>query len=285
VGGLPSTVLVRATAKDADTGRTRAVETRVADEVDAGNPTGISPLTSIAPLAVAQAAGSVLGSSPIRVTGTSCFRVTLRERPERPVSFCNRETSGGFGDFEFGGYGNPVASSAASDLYEVLSILDVYEGRPAHVAEVSVDTTIARGEHRATIVKVKAPRRVRPGQLVGVKVRLQKVRAGRETRTYSVRIPRRARPGRRALVLRGVQRSDGLEELFELLFCDFDGEPDAGPQTVDELLALMQSVRRWDGVDVRVGNRRKRGFRDPGLVLEGRARTHVRVVKRKSGRR
>ena len=285
VGRLPSTVPVTATARDADTGATRRVETRVADEVDAGSPTGISPLTSIAPLAVAQAAGSVLGSGPARLTGTSCFRVTLRERPATPVGFCNRETSGGIGDFEDGGFGNPIASTAASDLFEVLSILDAYEGRPAHVAGIEVETTIARGEHRASIVRAKVPRRVRPGQVIPVKVRLQKIRGGRETRTYSMRIPRRARPGVRTLVLRGVQRSDGLEELFELLFGDFDGGPQSGPQTVDELLALMQSVRRWDGVEMRVGNRRRRAFRDPGLVIEGRDRARVRVVKVKRARR
>jgi hypothetical protein len=282
VGALPPSVPVKATAIDADTGEQRVVEARVADEVDADNPTGIGPLGSFAPLIVAQAAGSVLRSGPAKLTGTSCFRVTLQERPDSPVSFCNRETSGGPGDFEDGGFGNPIASTAASDLFELLSIVEAYEGKPVHVSGVEVTTTIARGERRARVLAVKAPRRVRPRESIKVRVRLQRIHGDRFTKTYRVRIPRDTRKGVRALTLRGVQSSDGLDELFELLFGDFDSDPgSAGPQTVDELLAFMRGVRRWDGVELRVGGATKRGFRDDDLVIEGRARTNVRVLKRK----
>ena len=43
----------------------------------------------LAPLAVTQAAGTVLGGSPARLTGRACFAITFAERA-KPVRFCNR---------------------------------------------------------------------------------------------------------------------------------------------------------------------------------------------------
>src|SRR4051812_2685066 len=84
VGALPQTTLVRAAAKDHDTGATRLMQATVADETDVDTPTGFTPLGAVAPLAIAEAAGSVLKSAPGRLTGRMCLRITFRERPKTP---------------------------------------------------------------------------------------------------------------------------------------------------------------------------------------------------------
>src|SRR3954447_8283768 len=70
VGTLPTTTDVRVSAVDHDTGAQRFLQTAVADETDVDTPTGFTALGAVAPLAVAEAAGSVLRSSPGRLTGT-----------------------------------------------------------------------------------------------------------------------------------------------------------------------------------------------------------------------
>ena len=69
VSALPATTTVEVVAKDVDTGATRSVGTGVVDETDVDNPTGFSPLGSVAPLAVAEAAGTTMQSAPGRLTG------------------------------------------------------------------------------------------------------------------------------------------------------------------------------------------------------------------------
>ena len=92
VGGLPTTVPVRVFATDLDTGAKQPVITSIADESAVDQPTGGSILSLVAPLAVTQAAGTVLGGSPARLTGRACFAISFRE-VKRPVRFCNRYVS------------------------------------------------------------------------------------------------------------------------------------------------------------------------------------------------
>jgi hypothetical protein len=282
VGGLPLTVPVQVTATDRDTGRQQVVNTAVADETDVDNPTGFSPLSSVAPLAVAQAAGSVLRSSPGRLTGTMCLGIAFRERPKRPARFCNRYLSSAILDPEAGPLGNGVAFSAAIDVLDAVTLVETFEGRTPHLTRLHATVDLRRGEQLAFLRRLKAPRRIRPGRTVRLRVALQRIRGGRMTRTYEVRIPRGIRPGRRTLTLTGFQEDSPDEDLLELLLGDELGgdEGDDGPDTLDDLITSIRSLRRWDGVRMRLAGNRRRAFRDLDLLIAGRARTTVRIVRR-----
>jgi hypothetical protein len=281
VGGLPATVPVQVTAKDRDTGEERVLNATVADETDVDNPTGFSPLSSVAPLAIAQATGGVLRSTPGRLTGTMCLGIAFRERPRKPARFCNRYLSSAIMDPEAGALGNAVAFSAAIDALDAVSLIEAFEGRTPHVTRLHATVDVQRGERLAFLRRVRAPRRVRAGQTVRLRVTAQRIRGGRITRNYRVRIPRGVRPGTRPLTLAGIEEDSPDEELLEILLGeDFgsDGE-DEGPASLDDLIASIRALGRWDGVQVRIGGKRRRAFRDADMLITGRTRTLVRVVR------
>lgn len=281
VGALPTTTDVRVSATDHDTGEQRFLQTAVADETDVDTPTGFTALGAVAPLAVAEAAGSVLRSSPGRLTGTMCLRITFRERPKHAARFCNRYLSSTILAPDAGPLGNAVAFSAALDTLDAISLIEAYEGRTPHVAKVSANVDMRRGEQLAFLRKVKAPKRVRPGQRVRLRVTVQRVRDGNLTRTYRVRIPRHLKPGRRTLKLLGFEQSSPDEALLELLLGDDGGgEPAHGPARLSDLIDGIESLGRWDGVRMKIRSHVNRAFKDDDLVITGRAQTRVRVVKR-----
>jgi hypothetical protein len=281
VGALPTTTDVRVSATDHDTGEQRFLETAVADETDVDTPTGFTALGAVAPLAVAEAAGGVLRSSPGRLTGTMCLRITFRERPRNAARFCNRYLSSTILAPDAGPLGNAVAFSAALDTLDAISLIEAYEGRTPHVTKVSANVDMRRGEQLAFLRKVKAPKRVRPGQRVRLRVTVQRVRDGNLTRTYRVRIPRGIKPGRRTLKLLGFEQSSPDEALLELLLGDEEGdEPSNGPARLSDLIDGIESLGRWDGVRMKVRSRVNRAFKDDDLVITGRTQTRVRVVKR-----
>jgi hypothetical protein len=282
VGGLPATTAVRIAAEDHDTGASRFVETTVADETDVDTPTGFTPLGQVAPLAVAEAAGSVLRSSPGRLTGTMCLRITFRERPKRPARFCNRYLSSAILAPDAGPLGNAVAFSAALDTLDAVSLIEAYEGRTPHVTKVGANIDMRRGERLAFLRRVKAPKRVRPGQRVRLRVRMQRVRGGNVTKTYRVRIPGGLKRGRHTLRLVGFEQSSPDEALLELLLGEeFGDEPQHGPTRLSDLVDSIESLGRWDGVRMRIKSTTKRAFKDDDLVIAGRAQTSVRVVRRR----
>jgi hypothetical protein len=281
VGALPPTTDVGIAAVDHDTGDTRFVQTTVADETDVDTPTGFTALGAVAPLAVAEAAGSVLRSSPGRLTGTMCMRITFRERPNRPARFCNRYLSSTILAPDAGPLGNAVAFSAALDTLDAITLIEAYEGKTPHVTKVGANIDMRRGEQLAFLRKIKAPKRVRRGQRVRVRVTMQRVRDGNLTRTYRVRIPGGVKPGRRTLKLIGFQQSSPDDELLELLLGEEEGdEPSNGPARLSDLIDGIESLGRWDGVRIGVQGNKKRAFKDDDLVITGRAQTRVRVVRR-----
>ena len=162
------------------------METAVADETDVDTPTGFTALGAVAPLAIAEAAGSVLRSSPGRLTGTMCMRITFRERPNKPARFCNRYLSSTILAPDAGALGNSVAFSAALDALDAISLIEGFEGRTPHVDNVSADVDVRRGEQLAFLRRIKAPHRVKPGQRVRLRVTMQRIRDGNLTKTYHV---------------------------------------------------------------------------------------------------
>jgi hypothetical protein len=281
IGGLPATTPVRVFAEDRDTGVKRLLETSVADETDVDNPTGFSPLGAVAPLAVAQGAGSVLQSAPGRLTGTMCLTIRFRERMQNPARFCNRYLSASILDPAVGPLGNPIAFFAAIDTLDAIALIEAFEGRTPHVANVKASVDMRRGQRLGFLRRVRAPRRVTPGQRVRLRVTMQRVRGGNLTRSYRVRIPGGLRPGLRTLKLRGFEESSPDEQLLEMLLGgDFEEEPDSGPARLADLIAGIESLGRWDGVELRLAGAERRAFRDEDLVITGRAETIVRIRRR-----
>jgi hypothetical protein len=278
IGALPATTLVDVAATDHDTGAAKQVRSTVADETDVDTPTGFTALGAVAPLAVAEAAGGVLRSSPGRLTGRMCLRITFRERPKRPARFCNRYLSSAILSPDAGPLGNQVAFSAAIDSLDAISLIEAYEGPTPHVTKVGANIDMRRGEQLAFLRHVRAPRRVRPGRRVRLRVTLQRIRGRAIHRSYRVRIPGALKRGRHVLKLRGFETESPDDALLELLLGDDLGEePSHGPARLSALIRSIEDLGRWDGVRLRVGSHARRAFRDRDLVIAGRAQTTIRV--------
>jgi len=280
VGALPQTTTVTANAVDHDTGETRQVQTLIADETDVDNPTGFTPLGGVAPLAVAEAAGSVMHSSPGRLTGSMCLRIIFRERPRNPARFCNRYLSSTIFAPELGALGNSIAFSAAIDASTAISFIESYTGRTPHVRRMTANVDMRRGERLAYLRRVKAPRRVRPGQRVRLRVTMQRIRGGNLTKSYRVRIPGGLKPGVRMLKLSGFEEPSFDDDLLELLLVGDEGLVADAPARLNDLIETIEALGRWDGIEMRLAGAEKRAFRDEDLVITGRARTKVRIVRR-----
>src|SRR4051794_31787069 len=121
MGALPPTTPVRIYAHDADRNADDDLLVKVADETDAGNPTGVSNVSFVAPLAVSEGAADVLGAAPARVAGNMCFQAVLREMRE-PLRFCNRYVADGTVGSSDGSVGNLVALAAGTDASGALAL-------------------------------------------------------------------------------------------------------------------------------------------------------------------
>ncbi len=286
VGALPATVPVRVFATDRDTGAKRSVVTNVADESAADEPMGSSILSFIAPLAVTQAAGTVLGGSPARLTGRACFTIAFRER-EQPVTFCNRYVSD---QPDALGAGNVIAGAAGSDLLEALTLIDGYKASPIHVTGIDASIDIQRGQRQAFLRRVALPRRARAGRRVRATLTLRHVRGRLEQRRVTLRLPSHLRPGKRRIVFTGTDVDSGEGDLFGLIDFEFDfggtgGE--LGPPNRRALAAAINGLARYDGVSARRPSDDPEDFdpgepsyRDPDLRISGRARTTIRITRR-----
>lgn len=283
VGAMPRTTMVRAIGTDHDTGAQKTVETNVADETDVDNPTGFSPLGAVGPLAIAQAAGGTMKSAPGRMTGRMCLRITFAERPKRPARFCNRYVSSGIFDPLLGPLGNPIAFNAAMDASSAFSLIEFYEGPMPHVANVHAEIETRRGERVAFLRRVKAPRRVKPGQAITLRVTMQRLRGGNFTKRYRVNVPGGLKPGRRTLRLRGFEQETSEEDILAILFgldSEGGGGIDDGPARLNDLIESISALGHWDGVQLRMGGKTKRAFKDDDMLIVGRAETSVRVRRR-----
>jgi hypothetical protein len=279
-GTLPPTVPIRVFANDLDTGRSLISGIRAADESRIGLPEGASPLAFVGPLAVTEAAASLLRSAPGRLTADVCTQISIGGL-SRPARFCNRYVSAFPADEDFVGTANTVAARASQDLFDALAQIDDYQGEPPRIGEVAVRMDLRRGEQRAFLSSVRLPRRVRPGQKVRARVTLRRVRGGTLRRSYRMRIPGSLRRGVRTLRFTGTDvdvADDGLLGAIILDGLD-DGAGNAGPRNLRALAKRIRALRRYDGVRVRTGSGRMRAFRDRDLRISGRASARVRVVR------
>jgi hypothetical protein len=251
---------------------------RVADETVAGNPTGFSNLSFVAPLAVTEAATQALGATPLRVAGRMCFRALVAEL-RRPLRFCNRYVSDGTVAPFDGVVSNTVALAAGNDAASALSLFDAFKGTPVHIREVSARVRMTRGQHQAYLRSVRLPSRVRAGRRVRVRMVVKVVRGERRRISFRWRVPRSLRPGRHRLTFRGTE-PDAPDDVFDditIVFGNDDGAGGEGPRSLKRLARAFRRLRRYDGI--RLKPSRRRVYRDPRLRIGGTARARV-VVRR-----
>lgn len=270
LGAMPATFPLHVTAKDLDSGRVVHVNSQIADESAVGQPTGISSLTQVAPVAVAQAAYDILRGSPARQSGKLCLRLDVREQ-KAPMRFCNTYV---------GGTPSSPAAPLVADVASATTLLDHYNFGVVHVTSASVNLELRRSLHQAYILDATGPTRVRRGHDVKVKVYAQKVRGARLTRTVTVHVPRSLSKGTHILTLTGTPadvvagESDGSDysSTFEIsLGDDSSSDDDPGPRSLRDLTAAFGAIGREDGVTA--------SFRDPGDGSGDTATPEIEVLR------
>ena len=196
-----------------------------------------SALDMVGTFSLGQGSRQLLGASPPRVSSRLCLRITVAER-RRPLGFCNE-------------YVDQVAP--ARRRLAAFRLVDAFKFGRLTVRSVSARLTLRRGLREAFLLRARAPRSVKRGRRVRVKLLLQNRRAGRQRIAVYYRVPRRTRPGRHLLTLRGaVPQSPevGLEERLDVAL-EPEEEPDInapGPPSLDALADEIASVRQSTGL-------------------------------------
>jgi hypothetical protein len=267
IGAPPSMIPLTVRARDETNGRGRTLRVQVADERNLDLGTGLDEVGTVA---ASEAMATVLGATPERFTTSMCLRVSVSQR-RRPLRFCQRY---------FDGYG-PL-----DDLSAAFSLIDGYKFGRLGIRSVSVSMKIRPTVREAFIVAAQAPRRVRPGQRIRVRLLLQRSRAGRERISFPFRIPRGAKEGERALTIRGQSAGSdtgGLEEIFvELL--GGDGGGGGGPvRSVGELAGRVAALGMPEGVRASLKAKSKGPvvYSDKRLLIRGKTQIPLIVAPAK----
>ncbi|HET6447618.1 MAG TPA: hypothetical protein VFG31_00815, partial [Conexibacter sp.] len=186
VGAAPRTVPLTVHVHDADTGQQTVQRTNLVDEVDLGDPDGEGLLSAIASVAVAQAVTTAFDGAPAQETGRLCLTVRLREL-SRPLHACQRHLAQDAIDPELP---PPLAMAMGDDVSVALDAIGHARFRALHLTRVDVSAAIERGLRLATIRSARiAHRVVRPGQRVGVTLRVRLLRGPLRTLRCTLRIP------------------------------------------------------------------------------------------------
>jgi hypothetical protein len=207
-----------------------------------------------------------------------CLTLAFRETRRR-ARFCNRYVSSSTADgADFTG-GNGVAVNAALDALDAFGLVDAFAGRPPHITKVGARIDLQRGEKVADLLAIRAPRTVRRGRRVHVRVAMRRLHGPIVVRRYALRVPRNVPTGRRRLVLSGAgDGGSNQDTLFTGLLTGSSGDGGAsGPSTMHELVDSIHALGRADGVDGRIGGRRFAAFRDADVLISGRAETRIRI--------
>jgi hypothetical protein len=210
----------------------------------------------------------MLGASgPARLS--VCARFHVREQ-SRPIGYCNPY---------FG------IDGAVLDLTRAAELVDSYDLSPLHIERVQVNVRARPGVESDVIVAGRAPRRVRRGERIRVRLMLQRRLGGRRTLSVPVKVPRDLRPGVRTLVLSGNGGVPSLEdelimELFEVIVFEFgDGAGDEEPHSVRELAAAVRDLRNPLGINARwKGQRPQLVHRSDELSFEGHVQLRLKVT-------
>jgi hypothetical protein len=285
VGPLPPHTALTITAKDADTGRTQTTNVQVADETDAGLPTGTSPLTFVGPLAVATAATDIFDGAPAAESGRMCLNVKLVEY-RKPFGFCNRYVSN---TALSGDEPPPLAELTANDSSSAFSIFDAVTFAHLHVQSVNVGLTVQRGLDDGFMTSAKAPRHVRAGRRIPIALKVRRYRGRVVTEHLKVRLPAGLPSGSQRLELIGTAPDDASAGDLGTILIDVLGggddtnAGDPGPRNLRDVIDSVKDVARSDGVRVAfpdLGHRGRAGatvFVDPKLRISGTATVTLHV--------
>ncbi|HEX7292859.1 MAG TPA: hypothetical protein VF250_17185 [Conexibacter sp.] len=277
VGKAPRTVPLTVRVSDADTGARLVQRTGLVDEVDLGDPDGQGLLSAIAGLGVAQAVMTAYNGAPAQETGRMCMTIHVRELP-RPLRNCARHVTQEAVDPVDP---PPIAMSMADDLGAALDLVGHARYRALHLRRIDVSVTIERGLRLASILDAHiAHRVVRPGQRVGVRLRVRLLRGPLRTVRCTLRVPHGIRPGDRMVRIsgtpvEGLGGGGGFFSLLEELF----GGGGSGAQSADELLLSFSLLSDWDGVRAQIGGRPVRLCRSPQVRIDGRTMLAVKVAR------
>ncbi|MBS1871176.1 MAG: hypothetical protein JSS99_16110 [Actinobacteria bacterium] len=277
VGAAPRTVPLTVRVTDADTGARTVQRTSIVDEVDLGDPDGANLLSAIASVGVAQAVTSTFGGAPAQQTGRFCMTIRLREL-RRPLHSCRRHVVQLPIDPALP---PPLAAAMAGDLGSALDVIDHARFRALHLTRIDASATIERGLRLASIVGAHvAHRTVRPGQRVGVALRVRLFRGPLRTLRCALRVPREVRPGVRLLRIEGtpVEGLDSGGGFLALLEELFGGGSSSGAQSMDDVLASFALLSRWDGVFAQLrGQQPEHLCRSPKVRIDGRTLLALKV--------
>jgi hypothetical protein len=275
LGPLPASFPLRVTVRDLDTNRLRTSITRIADEGDVGRPSGPGTLALTSASAVADAVTTLLNGAPARQSGDMCISIRLREL-RRPAQFCN--TYAVDGDVP-----NALAGALLADVTAAAGLIDRYRFAPLHATGVDIGVRVRRGVRQAFIVGASARGVVRQGGSLAVRLRLRLVGSGRiQTRTIRVAVPRDTGRGARTVQITGTPGDAGGDPLDEsslvvALEDETGGDDEPGPQTPEELAAVIRSLHREDGLSARLATVTRRIRPRDGLRISGRAQIQVRI--------
>jgi hypothetical protein len=292
VGQAPPLVPINVTANDLDTGHTLEFDTQVADETDVGLPMGSSLVDLVAPMAAGQAATQIYNGPPANESGRMCVSVQLRES-HGPLQFCNRYVGTGLpGD---AGMGPPeLATGVSTDLATAFGLLEQVQFATLHVESVTARIDAQRGLLEAAIVGSRAPRRVRPGQLVTVHLLVRRFRGALDDVSLKLRIPLDSR-GALTATLDGPPApgpppnpASGLTGSLAVLLGGSgpSGPPPPPPTSMATLHSEFAGIANYDGLRIRwSAGKPHELYRDPALLITGDTKLHFEVVRAPSGRR
>jgi len=269
VGRPPRTIRFTAKVRDLDRRRSVTVRSRVTDEraLDLG-----SALALTGTLGVGQALTAATEAAPPRMRSSMCLRIRVRER-KRPMGFCN--------DYEDG-------ERPFEDLSKALVLVDAFKYGRLTPVSAAVRMKVRRGVPEALMLRARAPRRVRPGQRIRIRIALQRRRGGKDAVSLRYRVPRSTRPGRRTLTLRGsvpyptfFGGGGGLGLLLEGGGgVGIASEESIGPRSVEALAARIARIERRSGLRATFAEKGRGPVVLPtrDLVLRGRLRVPMRVM-------
>jgi hypothetical protein len=272
-GAPPPSVPVNVRARDLDTGQRLSLQSRAADETNVGLPLGSSIVDALAPAEVGQAALAIYNGAPADETGSMCLRIYIREIKGGPLGFCNRYA--GTGPPGAAGL-NELAISTMGDVGTAFSYLEQEQFATLHVTKVLATVNARRGLEEASILSAKAPRRVKAGQRVSVRVTLRLYRGPLKHVTFQLGIPRHARGIVVARVMGDQAAGFGLGGIEGLLGGLIGGPsfgPQAGPRSAQALRQAIAGIAQYPGITYTIGRRRPKAvYASPRFLVTGFAR-------------
>ena len=275
LGPPPRMIPFKTTLRDENTRKVVTISTQVSDERNLDLDSGLG---TVGTLAIGQGSIQVLGSTPPRLSGSMCLRISILERP-RPLGFC-------------GSFVNVV--EPLDDAAHAFALVDSFKFGRLTPVNVSARLRLRPGAPEAFIVGARAPRRARRGQRLRIRLLLQRRRAGTQRISVFYRVPRSIRPGPHKLTIRGtVPRSPevSFEEHLESAFEPDPPDPGeinkVGPRSIQQLAAEIAALRRSDGMRATFSRSRRGRMVMPSskVLIRGKVRLPVTIIARSRRRR